>query len=226
MCIIIATQPGFKVSRQTLKNAVSNNPDGNGIIVIDRGGHVHAAKGLTAKQAIKAMTTAATDSLRVMHARIATSGGGGDRMTHPFSSPSGRYLLMHNGVLHGKYEGKARRSDTALLADALDGLMTRSDYRSRLEDIAVYNSSRLFIVDTQTATPYYFGAWHWDEGALVSNTYGARAPQLARQVSANYWDSLYRYDAAIDAWTTMDPAAGTRTATLTHTSGRKELIAF
>jgi len=167
MCVIISHHPNTAINYTELDRACATNPHGNGYIIASKG-YFESGKGKSLEFIIERFKEAPQDSYRAIHARIATSGGQGTNMCHPFTSKDGRYLLMHNGVVSSDgLEGDAHQSDTSKLANYI------SDYleygRKELEELAHVNSSRFLILDLEGMTVEHFGKWKFTNGVWRSN---------------------------------------------------------
>lgn len=164
MCVIISGK-AKDIKHDEIKKALAQNPDGNGFIMVHGDGKIDWAKGVDVTKLYEVITTN-PNSYIAIHARIATSGGISKAMTHPFASPSGRYLFMHNGILRdSRFNGTAKISDTAQLAELLDDKTIRGD----LSAIAKNNSSRFVLVDSHTGEVRHYGKWLMTDDINRSN---------------------------------------------------------
>lgn len=168
MCVIIVAK-NMDLTVEEIGKAISRNPDGNGVIIQD-GSELIVKKSISEQDLLKLLGTCKPSAKVMFHARIATSGGINNAMCHPFKSESGRYLLMHNGVIGGKYSGDANKSDTAKLASELDGIFSSVEKgRAYMRSLAKDNFSKFVVFDTVSGSYELFGEWSFQDGVTRSN---------------------------------------------------------
>lgn len=211
MCVIISGK-AKDIKHDEIKKALAQNPDGNGFIMVHSDGKVDWAKGVDVTKLYEVITDN-PNSYIAIHARIATSGGISKAMTHPFASPSGRYLLMHNGILRdSRFNGTAKVSDTAQLAGLLDDEAIRGD----LSAIAKNNSSRFVLVDSHTGEVRHYGKWTMTDDVSRSNE------NHLNTYNYNYGYSRgYTYNTAGNTNKSSQTATTPKTATTSKTKSKK-----
>lgn len=139
MCIALALKPGAKPTKAILKECFLNNPDGVGFSYSDPiANKVEIFKGyMTFRHFYKDWQAIDHNTSRVIHFRVATSGGVTQEGCHPFRI-SNQLCLIHNGILtsrltddHRKllndYQKKSELSDTALFVrDLIQPLLSEN----------------------------------------------------------------------------------------------------
>lgn len=187
MCIIAVSKRGVRQpSLETLAACFDNNPHGAGYMFA-RGGKVHIRKGfMNGDDFLDAVYHEhfTADDAVVYHCRIATQGGRGKGMTHPFPlSPKLTdmgYLraecsigIAHNGIISLTADPRSPYSDTALfVARYLPRIITcPADLRDHiaLDDIRDIAGGRFALMD---GGGYIATTGDWietDDGLLFSN---------------------------------------------------------
>lgn len=168
MCVILVAK-NMDLTVEEITKAIDHNSDGNGVIIQD-GKSLIVRKSIGEQDLLKLLASCKPSAKVMFHARIATSGGINDDMCHPFASESGRFLLMHNGVIGGKYHGDKTKSDTAKLADALDGIFSsKAKGREYMRNLAKDEHSRFVVFDKEAGSYELFGDWKFSDGVMRSN---------------------------------------------------------
>ena len=196
MCIIAVSKKGVRQpSLETLAACFDNNPHGAGFMYA-RDGKVHIRKGFMAgDDFLDAVYHEhfGTDDAVVYHCRIATQGGRGKAMTHPFPlSPRLTDMcciksacsigVAHNGVIALTADPRSQYSDTALfVARYLPRIITGpADLRDHiaLDDIRTAAGGRFALMDGSgyIATT---GDWIEAEGGLLFSN-GSYVPRNYR----------------------------------------------
>jgi hypothetical protein len=194
MCLIIASPTGAKPDTELLWNAITDNPDGWGIVAIDEG-KLTAWRGFGMPDLAERLD--AVTGAYCLHFRFATHGAVGLQNCHPFRINKGLYM-MHNGILRIPLADQTR-SDTwnfarhyvkpylhthgmnNLIADAehFIGRGNKLAFMTREGDILIANES----------------AGTWEDGMWFSNTYSFPAPKAygsldwLDKLRANSWAS-------------------------------------
>ena len=185
MCIIVYKKEGVSMpSRKTLETCFSNNPDGAGYMYAVNGA-VYIQKGfMTFRSLWKSLCKTRKDwtgTALVIHFRIATHGGLGKAMCHPFpvtrdterlkaTACRAQIGLAHNGILSLTADAKSALSDSALFArDYLTRLCTRQNWYKDDSLISIINelrgTSRLVIMSGNGGTAL-FGKWYTDNNGV------------------------------------------------------------
>lgn len=107
MCVIMCYEDDFP-KLETLKSAEDMNSDGGGMAWISqKDGYVHWQKGITADQMMDLIKQKNIQLPIIIHFRIATVGGSGKELTHPFpvndeahikTKGKAKSVLFHNGT--------------------------------------------------------------------------------------------------------------------------------
>lgn len=186
MCVIIDLPAGKSFSYEKLKNATLNNPDGFGIITLDRGKmEVHKfwdEKGNDPDKVAKELEER-YDARRFLHLRYATAGDKEPFNSHPFTvinKDDLRIEFMHNGTMYKFRESLAKESDTHLFTKKfLVPLLTNYQgeggfgdiqdefVKNLLEEHFSGNNRGLLVSNKQD--PVFLGSWVQEEGFKVSN---------------------------------------------------------
>lgn len=178
MCVIIKLPPGTVLSEGKLRNAILNNPDGWGIVFVDRG-QLTLRKECDPEgndpELIAKILTDSRDVQRYLHVRKNTVGKTIIDNTHPFtvlSVEGGRRIeFMHNGTFHTyKATTPEGQSDTRHYAETfLSPLLNKfhgdngiGDYTDTLlskilSGVFDYNNRGLLISNDLEARSY--GKW-------------------------------------------------------------------
>jgi len=188
MCTIMYKPRDVKLPsdwRVILRRLFTKNNQGAGIMFMREDGRIEIRKGY--KSVTKLISAIAKidgdlDTEIAVHCRIATSGGDGDEMTHPFPITLKRShqlsqnlacgaAIMHNGVIT-KFEDKEDKySDSANLAHSLASFslseIENNESLKKLVSIAL-GSSRMIMFTRNTTE--MFGSWETDKhGLMYSN---------------------------------------------------------
>lgn len=186
MCVIIDLPAGKSFSYEKLKNATFNNPDGFGLISIDRGkmevNKFWDDKGNDPDKVAKELEER-FDTRRFLHLRYATAGDKDSTNSHPFTvidNSDLRVEFMHNGTLYKFKEHTAKESDTFLFNQKfLIPLLSRyhgdggfgdfhDDFVKKLLDEHFNGSNRGLLISNKQ-DPLFLGNWVTEEGFKVSN---------------------------------------------------------
>lgn len=166
MCVIIYKKAEIELSKKTLEDACTKNPDGLGIAYRD--GNLWQVK-----KTLKPTTDKITKLCKllegkesVIHARIATSGGVTLRNVHPFFDTD--FMLFHNGIISSLNGIDDNQSDTQLLFYLLQN--KKVDRNEILTNLATKTGSKFLLIETKK-DPVLFGDWKDHKGLKCSNLY-------------------------------------------------------
>ena len=181
MCIIVIVPPTKDPTEKTLRTCFTANPDGAGLMYI-QDKKVIIVKGLmTFHSFYEAYEAVPKSKLRVLHFRIATSGGVQERITHPFpvtTNTRSLYALnttadvavVHNGFI-AEYHVEAHQkmtSDTALFTSRV---LTVSPLVWENANLRQFLPEKLVILDATKNKYYTTGEFSKDkDGVQYSNT--------------------------------------------------------
>jgi hypothetical protein len=191
MCLIIDRPQGVAIPRALLTNAISDNPDGWGIMLARRG-RLETHRGLDAPAFFTTLDELGDDPLTI-HFRWATHGLKDLDNCHPFPVCGGAFALMHNGVIGDAPEFDASRSDTWHFAHYLlePMLLGRPDWfgKPELEQTLgslVGGGNKLVILraDGETSIVNRKAGTEW-EGLWLSNS--SSIPGKKPWLSAATW---------------------------------------
>ena len=120
MCVIIERNPNVGIDTQKIESACLVNPDGYGLIVIDRDKLEvvkEYPKGGNDPEVILRRLEDAKDQKVLLHLRFNTAGATDDANCHPFTVLSKEHdgyemQLMHNGTIYDFKDSKSKMSDT------------------------------------------------------------------------------------------------------------------
>lgn len=134
MCLIIANPKGNPVPLEYVLNAYSTNSDGFGVMYA-KNDLLRIKRGLFTINHIVDIFAELNEARKpyVAHFRYATHGTTNGANCHPFpiTGKLGGVAMVHNGTLAGTEWRRKDKSDTAILADRIEGHLGKQDFGAR-----------------------------------------------------------------------------------------------
>lgn len=228
MCLITILPPDVELTLAQVKDAMSKNADGVGIMFSLDGG-LYTGRTLT-RSPVKAhrwLKNNPSHVERIVHFRKATAGDVSRANLHPFEI-HGRFGLMHNGTLPHSIAPtylKDKRSDTAVFVEDLlssipsDALALGAVWS--LIDAAV-EENRVVMLDGETGELQWTADDMWTVGIndiVLSNTYSLDDAKLwgVKKTTFNSFHGYVSY--ANYNLTPAKPAAAAPAPSTTYTPG-------
>lgn len=159
MCVIIIKNDQQRLDEAIIAKALSLNPDGFGIQLLDDGTIYRTMDMATAQEYLR------TTRPFVAHARLTTAGHTNLENTHPVKINEYNWLF-HNGTVCTPHTWDKTKSDTRFVADTLGSTSWRS-WRNILE----MTESRFCYTRVSKSGRYYVnrtGQWHKENEVLYS----------------------------------------------------------
>lgn len=187
MCIITILPPDVELTLEQVKDAMTKNADGVGIMFsLDGALYTGRTMMRDAYRVHRWLNANPSHVERVVHFRKTTAGATSRANLHPFEIHS-RFGLMHNGTLPYSLAPcglKDKRSDTAMFVEDLlteipEEMLTAGAVW-RLIDAAV-EENRIVMLDGETGELRWTADDMWtegDRGIILSNTYSIESGAL------------------------------------------------
>jgi predicted glutamine amidotransferase len=180
VCIAILTEKGKSVSSASLYKGWSVNRDGAGFAYLDADGKVQIDSGYMSYNEFEKAYRGAVEKYgnngpMLVHMRIRSAGGFGQKNCHPFRIKGG--AMIHNGTLftpESDHDTRKpdRKSDTRIFAETFHNIL---DYESVklgekdiLKAVGTYNKL-VFLYDTGKYHIMNEKSGYWDDGIWYSN---------------------------------------------------------
>ena len=161
MCVII--HGSVATVRRHFVDAWASNPDGFGAVVPTSR---TVYRTLDAVDAAAWLARLPRDEDVLAHFRYKTHGVVSKRMCHPFVTTDRRWVIAHNGVIHGY--GSDRESDTAQFVREIPPGLSREDILAYIE--MADPVSRFAVYDVKGRSTHFVGGWEMDsDGSMHSN---------------------------------------------------------
>lgn len=178
MCLLILAKGGATPSKQSLRIAARNNPDGFGFAIITDDNKIHRFRSMDIEETITAFYDARKrypKSHAIFHLRITTHGATNIDNCHPFQI-NDDVVMGHNGMLPIKDEDG--RSDTRIFAEdwlpelGVKNLLDNPSGVKELEKFIGYSKLAFLNVGDELDKPFYIineRLGHWKHGVWYSN---------------------------------------------------------
>ncbi len=204
-CLAIWKPKGVMVSRKWLSNGFENNHDGAGFVTeIDHKLHCH--KGFFKFDDFWKAFSPFHKYNSLIHFRIATHGKVETDNCHPFMMCSGKYALVHNGILPIRPPKGIEESDTAHFANnILSTMIERIPWElpqfTELVEEAIGIGNKIILL-REDGKPWIFNescGW-WKHGAWFSNMSFMNVYGRSNYSSGWTGDCGWRGDGYTDSW--------------------------
>ena len=190
MCVIIFKNKKTNLDLNTIKLAYTQNPDGVGVCVNDRGNQWTVYKYLTpSKKDLQDICKLCQDHQAILHFRIATSGGVNMSNCQPFLFDNDRQVLFHNGVMYSLNGICKDRSDTRLLIEIFEG--GNVDPHELLTNISKHSMNKFILLDDKNTVNFY-GDFKDYKGLWCSNLNFVPVKKPVINLPLNYSEPVFK----------------------------------